>query len=347
MAVEPLQYFISFAYADDTKLLGEKHGWVTHFVDTLQKEFSRLTGETRGVGFSYFYSPENQDNSSIPEFLIDQIQRSKIFIALVSPTYMKRPYCRLEIDEFVKAHSKRPLFGRSIFVVALNEDWYPAGNEPPCFEKKLRHQFWRVDDETRRGARICHPVPDRNLSDWELYNRRVTELAEGMRGVANEYWGVTTTGQVRGSAGMFSKRRSEIIFVDGAPEDRDLVTKTAEQLQHLGYPQVLVAPFEKIITRPRPGPSAAANLDRCDTLVLVRKRGPGHLVSRRITGALKVFAQRESAPDSARPAGYGRVIVVDAGRERKVQDSQGASVLYEPNGDGGRCAKRVSEELRP
>ncbi|HEX6185854.1 MAG TPA: toll/interleukin-1 receptor domain-containing protein [Pyrinomonadaceae bacterium] len=99
--------FISYARFDDRPKPGENFRWVSYFEERLNYELARAFGE-EGLIKVWRDTHEVGGNANFVQAIPKGVERSAIFLALLSSTYLKRDYCRMELASFHRKAQGEP-----------------------------------------------------------------------------------------------------------------------------------------------------------------------------------------------------------------------------------------------
>ena len=101
MAVPAYQLFLSYARADNRPPTGDDGGpgWVTAFHDRLKAQHARNAGRDLAIFFDRHSIREGNDWRSK---VYEGLRTSTLFIAFLSPAYLKSAWCRREWEEYLR-----------------------------------------------------------------------------------------------------------------------------------------------------------------------------------------------------------------------------------------------------
>lgn len=129
-------FFLSYARMDNRAEFGSSP-WVMRFRDKIRAEIQRTIGED----VANFFDEISEENLGADSFATIASQ-SAVLIPVITPTYLKRPYCRIEWDAFRQAH------GGTANIVAVQP--FPIRDDAvrfPGMEKVFPTQFFDSLDE--------------------------------------------------------------------------------------------------------------------------------------------------------------------------------------------------------
>jgi hypothetical protein len=107
--LSPFEYdiFISYARIDDDPVPGTDFHWVEHFEQRLNHAFTRVFGE-RGLVRVWRDTGEIGGNTYFEEAIQEGVNKSALFLALFSNSYLRRDFCRRELQEFYRKTQGEP-----------------------------------------------------------------------------------------------------------------------------------------------------------------------------------------------------------------------------------------------
>jgi hypothetical protein len=91
------QIFVSYAHIDNARFRQDQDGWVDYFHSALEVELKQSIGE----GFKFWRDKRDLcPNDFFDNRILAAVERSELFVAVLSPVYLKREYCLKELGHF-------------------------------------------------------------------------------------------------------------------------------------------------------------------------------------------------------------------------------------------------------
>lgn len=171
--------FISYAWADNRPPIGalqpEQDRWVWHFEIALTAALRAKLGTERKV---WIDRREVRANQRVSQVLTDELQRSRLLLLLMSPSWVQSDWCRAELDGYLAAHAGSAL-KEGVFVVEIEPvargRWHERVRGLGAFP------FYKSLGADKGHAPLGHPLPDPRL-DRDFYN----EILALARQIADE-----------------------------------------------------------------------------------------------------------------------------------------------------------------
>jgi hypothetical protein len=132
--------FISYARVDN-EASPDEQGWVSRFAVDLRRELRRRIGLATNEELDIFFDERSLRSNDDLNTLMNNARESATFIAIISPTYVKRHWPREELQAFTGSPNSN---GR-IFAI----EYLPPDTSYPSETERLKHtQFWTQDDNS-------------------------------------------------------------------------------------------------------------------------------------------------------------------------------------------------------
>jgi len=167
------QIFISYAHADDQLLDEGTFGWVTYFVDKLQKAIGMQPG---GSQVNCWMDHQLEEQRAVDETLRQSIRGSRCILAFMSPRYLESKWCQQEMATFVELVGGGAANNR-VFLVELlptkRTDWHPG------IQGISAIKFWSASLAEPEPMILGWPVPDTKVDKpyWRELNHLASILA--------------------------------------------------------------------------------------------------------------------------------------------------------------------------
>jgi hypothetical protein len=174
--------FISYAHVDDRPLIasaGREHssGWVSTLIRQLKNELDTKIGRS-GLVSVWFDSHNLRGNHRLTDEIAARLQRTAMFVAILSPGYVASQWCRDEARLFTRGCGGDP--GRRLFVI----EKIPLEGEPApgAFAGRRGYRFWYPDSaEQPRTFAVPQPHPDERD-----YFRQIEDVARDLCALCRE-----------------------------------------------------------------------------------------------------------------------------------------------------------------
>lgn len=172
MSIESKDYsydvFISYAHLDDQPLVPGEMGWVSKLHEVLSIRLSMLTGKKVNI----WRDRRLRKNEFFDDTIADAVGATRLFLAVVTPLYIRSEYCQRELSEFVKINDIRTSNRSRIFKVLKTP--VPISAHPLPMQDILGYEFYHYDDETGHA----HEFRVDSGTDREAYLCRLDDLAQ-------------------------------------------------------------------------------------------------------------------------------------------------------------------------
>jgi hypothetical protein len=220
--------FISYAHVDNLSH-GGATGWVDQFHEALDRKIATRVGR---LGRVRIWRDQALDGSQVFDAaLARRVERSAVFLALISVGYFESDYCRMELQSFGR-HARQSPYGLQIGerrrmlnvrLTNLHHSRWPEELQGttgfPFHDAKEEADAQRHDE-----ARIGEPL----MPGTDSYNTRLRELADATYRLLDEF---RTAQRV---AAEPSAPRRHIYLADTADTLRELRDRLAADLTQKG-----------------------------------------------------------------------------------------------------------------
>lgn len=258
------QVFISYAHADNPIFDGDTPGWVSGFVDKLQKAIERKHG---GSQVNCWMDFRLEPQRAVDDELRRRIVESKCIVAFMSPRYLESEWCRKEMAAFVEqmggsAHDR-------VFLVEIlptdRAQWHPG------IQSIGGVKLWCSGLEQPEAMTLGWPTPNtkEDRDYWKQLNRLADNLARQMQNLPPELPAVVVPLPV--SAAPAAK----VIWIadptDDVLERRETLAAMLQDIGHRvlpadSYPHRQAEPYRQALD---------GDLKQADLLVQLLGRLPG------------------------------------------------------------------------
>lgn len=218
----PAQVFISYAHADNPAFDTDTKGWVTNFVDHLQKAVGMRPG---GGQVEFWMDPRLEPQRAVDATLRARIVASQCIVAFLSPRYLESEWCRKEMATFVKLVGGGTASDR-VFLVELlpteREQWDPG------IRSITAMQFWGSSLDQPEPMMLGWPAPNPKADKtyWTGLNRLAEILAKQIKSIPPQALAPAPAAAVP----------SKLIWIaDPADDVREYWTRLATALRDLQY----------------------------------------------------------------------------------------------------------------
>lgn len=176
----PYDFFLSYACQDNVPALPGRpeSEWVTTFQQVLRGKLQYYLGRPAEI---FFDRGDLSGNSALTAEIEAALDGSHLFVAISSPTYYRRPWCKLERDRFIARLGPRPVEAKRVFVIHTidvdrlihPETWQAA------FFPDLRGYYFFCEKEKRKHT-LATPVLDPATPEGQAYYLEIDQLAQDM-----------------------------------------------------------------------------------------------------------------------------------------------------------------------
>ena len=176
-------FFISYASVDNDPVPSADRGWVDTLVQILTSG-SGLAGKLgRREAFTYWLDEQHlRGNHEADSFIPEQVKRSALFLAILSPGYAASTFCQLELKTFLDSIGGTP--GR-LFVVYKEQLSEQRHKMPDAFVRPRKYEFWELDRNNRPRV-LGWPQPLCNNPEDRPYFQMVDDLCEDIAAKLDE-----------------------------------------------------------------------------------------------------------------------------------------------------------------
>src|SRR5690349_15041573 len=160
-------FFVSYASVDNKPASPDDRGWVDVLVGTLVDELARRLG--RREAFTFWMDKQSlRGNHEADEHIPDQVKRSALFLAILSPGYAASTFCQLELESFIASAGG----AERLFVVYKERVDEREQTFPDPFRRPVKYEFWYTEGGKAKFVGLPLPNPN-DPDDRKLYYPKV------------------------------------------------------------------------------------------------------------------------------------------------------------------------------
>lgn len=169
-------FFVSYASVDNRPAPSADCGWVDFFVNILTSELARKLG--RPDIFKPWIDEQNlRGNHEVNRHIPDQVKRSALFLAILSPGYAASQFCQLELETFL--NNTRGFSVESLFIVEREQVVEGRHTMPEPFRQQRKYRFWE-NDKDNKARTLGSPLPLVRNPEDRPYFRLVDDICKDM-----------------------------------------------------------------------------------------------------------------------------------------------------------------------
>jgi hypothetical protein len=176
-------FFLSYACQDNEPMIpgARDSEWVTTFHAVLRGKLQFYLGREADI---FFDRSDLSGNSALTPEIQAALDQSHLFVAISSPTYYRRPWCKLERARFIQRLGPNPAAAKRVFVIHTTEVdplIRPLTWQSEFFPDLRGYFFYREDKATGGGRRMLGaPVLSEPVADASAYYLEINRLAQDM-----------------------------------------------------------------------------------------------------------------------------------------------------------------------
>ena len=176
--------FVSYAHVDNIPLSGISKGWVETFIDNLATKLAQKIGRTDL--FKLWDDRLLAQNAPLTPEILDALKGSATLVLVLSPGYLKSPWCQREKNAFYDLLRSKNRSINSVFVV--HRDRVERESCPEEIRDLLGFRFWEERGKGKEPRIAGEPVPQpTDLLYWDELSDLAGKLShalEQLRGSA-------------------------------------------------------------------------------------------------------------------------------------------------------------------
>jgi TIR domain len=170
-------FFVSYASVDNDPVPSADRGWVATLI-TILTSGSGLAGKLgRREDLKWWIDEQNlRGNQEADNHIPEQVKRSALFVAVLSPGYAASTFCQLELQTFLASAG---VSSERLFVVDKEQLVKSRHPMPDALRRPRKYKFWDLDKNNK--ARVLGwPQPLFNNPDDRPYFLKVEDLCKDM-----------------------------------------------------------------------------------------------------------------------------------------------------------------------
>lgn len=165
--------FVSYAHVNNIPVESADHGWVDALISNLKLALGMKLG--RSDAASVWLDGQNlRGNHAVSGHIPEQVKRSALFLAVLSPGYASSEFCLKELQAFID--SRGGVADERLFVVYMEELDEQRHRMPDAFRDPRKYQFWKRD-MNQRARILAWPLPNHgDQEDRRFYFPMIEDL---------------------------------------------------------------------------------------------------------------------------------------------------------------------------
>jgi hypothetical protein len=166
--------FVSYAHVDNEPIESAEHGWVDALTRILTIDLGMKVG--RSELLSVWRDEQNlRGNHEVRGHIPEQVKRSALFLAILSPGYVSSRFCLLELKTFLDGLGGTG--AERLFVVYKEPLDEQRHKMPEAFRDPRKYQFW-VPDRHQKPRVLGWPLPRHDVpEDRQLFYPKIGDLS--------------------------------------------------------------------------------------------------------------------------------------------------------------------------
>jgi hypothetical protein len=185
----PHDFFLSYATLDNIPAIPGRpeYEWVTTFHGVLTTKLQYFLGREADT---FFDRGDLSGNSALTPEIDAALENSRLFVAISSPAYYARPWCKLERHRFITGLGVNPSLAKRVFVIhTIDVDPLikPRTWQSEFFPDLRGYYFFREDKASGGPPRtLGAPTLDEPAANANQYYIEIDRLARDMAGRIRE-----------------------------------------------------------------------------------------------------------------------------------------------------------------
>lgn len=175
-------FFLSYACQDNEQIIPGRaeSEWVTTFHGILRNRLQYYLGRRVEI---FFDRGDLSGNSALTPEIETALDNSHLFVAISSPTYYNRPWCKMERSRFIQRLGPSPGSAKRVFVIHTidTDPDHPNAWQAEFFPDLRGYIFYREDQAAAsRMETLGSPLLEKGSFSEQEYFREINGLAQDM-----------------------------------------------------------------------------------------------------------------------------------------------------------------------
>src|SRR5262245_3455818 len=166
--------FVSYASVDNESVPSADRGWVDALVALLTSGLAQVLG--RREAFTHWMDAQHlRGNHEIASHIPNQVRRSALFVAVLSPGYAASKFCMLELETFVSSLAGT---AERLFIVHREPLDEQRHEMPEPLRRPRKYPFWKLDKNGKPRV-LGRPLPQADdPEDRKYYFPLIADLCQ-------------------------------------------------------------------------------------------------------------------------------------------------------------------------
>jgi hypothetical protein len=146
MAGDDVWIFLSYAHDDDLPTGGaqDEEGFVTFLHRMLETKLRDL-GATRAKLWRDHKRFSNGEPYDLE--IEDALRKSQLLIVVMSRNWMNRPYCRKELNDFIRMREGDRVAATPDRMTVVGKHFVPKDDRPSPLDRQIGFEFYQLDNQ--------------------------------------------------------------------------------------------------------------------------------------------------------------------------------------------------------
>lgn len=228
--------FISYSHIDNEPLTEGQRGWI----DTFHKALETRLKQVVGVAPAVWRDPEITGNTFFKEEIPEQLKKTAMLIAVVSPPYTTSDWCHRELKIFCEAAEATGgiRVGNKARIFKVIKLPVPRAKYPVELQNLIGYEFFETDPRTGSPHELGTEVAG---TPRQNFVNKMDDLAQQIKGLA-EALGVRGQSVVKRVAPLSDTCVYLAETTSDLANERDLIRRELEQRGHTVLPDHALPP---------------------------------------------------------------------------------------------------------